>query len=85
MVAGILLARYAAESANWVVALAGLAQTLIGALVLAWSGQHYVDLHGPIAKGTPVVHPVATRTVGLTTVVFAGFALAFSIVEISIL
>ena len=84
MVAGVLLARYAAQSSNWITALAGIAQTIVGAAVLVWAGVHYVDLRGPIAEGSGVVHPTATRIVGLSAVMFSGLALAFAIIELTV-
>ncbi len=82
IVVGLLLTRYASEDGAWVAMMAGLSQTLIGAIFLVWSGHHYVGLHGPITRGTDVVHPTATRALGLASVVFAGVAMMFAAVEI---
>lgn len=76
MVAGVILARYAAQVSHPTWALVGLAQTAFGGAVLVWAGFHYDDLHGPLRRGTPVVHPTAARLVGLAAVGFTGFGLA---------
>lgn len=78
MVAGILFARYAASVGHLAVAFAGLLQTALGAAVLVWAGWHYEDLHGPLRRGVDVVHPMAARLVGLTTVAFSGLALSLA-------
>ena len=83
MVAGVLLARYAAETSHWTVALAGVIETVIGGALLVWSGVHYTELRGPIVAGTDVVHPTATRIVGASVVTFTGFALAFAVIELA--
>lgn len=76
MVTGILLARYASDTSRPLLAVAGLAQTVGGAVVLVWAGVHYGDLHGPISTGGSIVHPLAVRIVGVATVTFSGCALA---------
>jgi putative membrane protein len=68
MVAGVVLARFAAVESFWIAAVIGLAQTAFGGVLLVWSGTHYDDLHEPLRKGDDVVHPVATRVVGVATV-----------------
>ena len=80
MVAGVLMARYAADSLHVVYAFAGIAQVVVGAVVLVWSGRHSDELHGPLRAGDSPVHPTAARIVGLGTVVFAGIALVLAIV-----
>ncbi len=79
MVAGLVLSRFAAIHAYWLAAGAGLLQTVFGAGLLVWAGTHYEDLHGPLRDGADVVHPSATRTVGLVTVTTIGLALATAI------
>ena len=79
MVAGILLARYAATDTYWTIAFAGLAQTAFGGAVLVWAGWHYDDLHGPLRAGDPVVHPVAATVVGIATVFFAAISLVLTV------
>ncbi len=81
MVSGVLLARYAAQSAHWATALAGLVQTMIGGGLLVWAGVHYTELRGPLLDGTSVVHPTATRIVGLSTVIFSAIALLLGVIE----
>ena len=79
MVAGVLLARYAAQTVHYSIAFMGIAQVVVGALLLIWSGRHYEDLHGPLRAGESPVHPTAARIVGIATVVFSGFGLALAI------
>ena len=77
MVAGTLLARYAADDGELLFALLGLVQVAFGAGLLAWSGAHYEELHGALRAGANPAHPLAARVVGLATVV--GIGLAFSL------
>ena len=79
MVAGVLLARYAADSVHFTVAFVGIAQVVVGGMVLVWAGRHYDDLHGPLRAGESPVHPGSTRVIGIATVVFSGFALVLSV------
>lgn len=79
MVAGVLLARFTAETVHVTIAVVGIAQVVIGAVILLWAGRHYDDLHGPLRDGESPVHPMATRMVGFATVVFTGFALMLSV------
>ena len=51
MVAGVLLARYAAQTVHFAIAFVGIAQVVVGAVLLVWSGRHYDDLHGPLRAG----------------------------------
>ncbi|MEM9036892.1 MAG: DUF202 domain-containing protein [Actinomycetota bacterium] len=84
MVAGAILARYAASVSHPTWALVGLAQVAIGGGVMVWAGWHYDELHGPLRAGNPVVHPTAARLVGLTTVGFTGFGLITALVVITL-
>ena len=79
MVAGVLLARYAAESLHFVFAFVGLAQVVVGAAILLWSGQHYENLHGRLRAGETPVHPTAARIIGVGSIVFTGFAAALAV------
>lgn len=79
MVAGVLLARYAAETVHYTVATIGVGQVVVGAVILLWAGRHYDDLHGPLRAGESPVHPTAARIVGLATVAFTGLALVLSL------
>ncbi|HUW02808.1 MAG TPA: DUF202 domain-containing protein [Acidimicrobiales bacterium] len=83
MAAGILLARFAAANAHPTLSAVGVIQSIIGAVVLVWAGLHYDDLHLPIRSGRSVVHPSAARLLGLSTVVFSGFAFVFALIVIS--
>ena len=74
MVAGVLLARYTAESLHPSVAAVGLAQVVVGGAVLVWAGRRYEDLHGPLRAGQSPVHPNAARLVGFSTITFTGAA-----------
>lgn len=82
MVAGALLARWAAEDAAPLFGLLGIVQVAFGGGLLAWTGRHYEDLHGPLRAGDSPVHPVAVRVVGVATTVSIGVALAFATVVI---
>ena len=84
MVSGVLLARYASQSAHWTTAFAGLIQTVIGGGILVWAGVHYTDLRGPLLDGSDVVHPTATRIVGLSTVTFSAIALMLALLEVAV-
>ncbi len=75
IVNGILLTRYAADTAHWSIAIIGLAEAAAGAGLLVWAGLHYNQLHGPLRAGTPVVHPTSLRIVGALTVTFTGTSL----------
>ena len=77
---GVLLARAGSKGGHWEIALAGLAQTVVGSAVLIWAGFNYRRLHGPIEQGGDgVVHPGAARTVGWITIVFTAVSLAVAI------
>jgi uncharacterized membrane protein YidH (DUF202 family) len=80
MVAGVLFARYAAESLHPAAAVFGVAQVVIGGLVLVWAAQHYDDLHGPLRAGESPAHPTAARIVGFTSVLFTGAALIVAVI-----
>ena len=79
MVAGVLLARYAAETVHYTIAFVGVGQVVVGACLLVWSGRHYEDLHGPLRAGASPIHPTAARIVGVATVVFSGFGLVLAV------
>lgn len=79
MVAGVLMARYAADSLHVAVAVIGMAQVVVGAAVLVWSARHYDDLHGPLRAGESPVHPTAARVVGIGAVLFTGAGLVIAL------
>ena len=79
MVAGVLLARYAAQTVHFTIAFVGVGQVVVGALLLVWSGRHYEDLHGPLRAGDSPIHPTAARIVGIATVVFSGFGFLLAV------
>lgn len=79
MVAGLLMARYTAESLHVAFAFVGLAQVVVGAAVLLWSARHYDELHGPLRAGQSPVHPTAATVVGVGAIVFTGAGLVLSI------
>lgn len=79
MVAGVLMARYAANSLHVGFAFIGIAQVVVGAAVLVWSARHYDDLHGPLREGVSPIHPTAARVVGVGAVVFTGAGLVISV------
>ncbi len=84
MVAGLVLSRFAATEGVGLLAVGGMAQVVLGALLLVWSGAHYDDLHGELRSelgdGADVVHPSATRFVGLATIAGTGTGLVAAIV-----
>lgn len=79
IIAGVLLARYSAETVHYTIAAVGGVQVLLGAGLLVWSGRHYDELHGPLRAGASPVHPGATRLVGAATVVFTAVALVLAV------
>lgn len=79
MVAGTLLARSAAD-VHIALGAAGVAQVLLGASLLIWTGLHYEQLHAPLRRGESPVHPGATRIIGMTTMAFTGFATVMAVV-----
>ena len=80
MVAGLVLSRFAATEGLWLLAVGGMAQVVFGAAVLVWSGAHYEELHGVLRSGTDVVHPAATRWIGLATIAGTGAGLVGAVV-----
>ena len=80
MVAGVLMARYAAASIHVLFGAVGVAQVVFGAVLLVWSARHYDDLHGPLRAGVSPVHPGAARVVGVGAIVFAGTGLVLAAV-----
>lgn len=82
MVAGVILARYAAGASHPGLAVVGLLQVAAGAVILVWAGWHYDELHGPLRRGVGVVHPTAARFVGLSTVAFSGLALMVAVIDV---
>ncbi len=83
VVAGLVLARFAASEGFWLLAAGGMAQVVFGAVLLVWSGSHYEELHGVLRDGTDVVHPSAARWVGLATIAGTGAGLIAAIVAVT--
>ncbi len=79
MVAGLVLSRFAATEGLWLLAAGGMAEVIFGAALLVWSGAHYEELHGALRRGSDVVHPSATRWVGLVTIAGTGTGLAAAV------
>ncbi len=79
MVAGVLMARYAASELHVMFGIVGVAQVAVGAGVLLWSARHYEDLHGPLRAGETPIHPTASRVVGLGAILFTGLGFALSL------
>jgi uncharacterized membrane protein YidH (DUF202 family) len=80
MVAGLVLSRFAATEAFWLLAVGGMAQVVFGGAILVWAGAHYEELHGALRRGTDIVHPRAARLVGLVTIVGTGVGLVAAII-----
>ncbi|MEM9516644.1 MAG: DUF202 domain-containing protein [Actinomycetota bacterium] len=78
MVTGVLFARQAATIHESLGAL-GVAQVVLGGVVLIWAGKHYDDLHAPLRAGQSPVHPGAARIVGLASIGFIGAALVITV------
>ena len=70
-------------STNESLAVLGIAQVVLGGVVLIWAGWHYDDLHAPLRRGQSPVHPGAARIVGLTTIVFIGAALIITVATVA--
>lgn len=79
MVAGVLLARYAAQDGVVLVAAIGMAQVLGGAWLLVWAGSRYEDVIDPDREDRDLVHTTAVRITGLATVACLAVALALSV------
>ena len=80
MVAGLVLSRFAATEGFWLLAAGGMTEVVFGAALLVWSGAHYEELHGALRRGADVVHPSATRLVGLVTIAGTGAGLVAAVV-----
>lgn len=78
MVAGTLLARRAAD-VHLVLGALGVAQVMLGAGLLIWTGLRYEQLHAPLRRGESPVHPIAVRLVGVMTMLFTGLALLVAV------
>ena len=83
MVAGTILARYAITSDLFFIAFLGVVQVAYGGLMMAWTGIHYDELHGPLRGGDPVVHPTATRWVGRATILFSLAAITTAVYSVA--
>jgi uncharacterized membrane protein YidH (DUF202 family) len=79
MVAGALLARYAAHDAHPWIALIGVAQAVAGAGLLVWAGIGYEARHHQLRAGEALVHPRAVRVTGVGTVAFTLAALVLAV------
>ena len=79
MVAGLLLARHAAEL-HAALGVIGVAQVALGSAILIWTGRHYDDLHGPLREGLSPVHPSGARLIGAMTTAFSGTATVIALV-----
>ena len=80
MVAGVLLARYAAAALHPLLSAFGVVQVIFGSGVLVWAAQHYDELHGPLRAGQSPAHPRAAKVVGLAAVAFTGVATVVAVV-----
>jgi uncharacterized membrane protein YidH (DUF202 family) len=79
MVAGTILARFAVTDGYLPLTVIGTVQLALGGGLLLWSVFHYDQLHGPLRADDPVVHPTATRLVGVGTVCFCAMSLALAV------
>lgn len=80
MVAGVLMARYAATSTNVGFAGIGILQVLFGSGILVWAGWHYDDLHGELRAGRSPIHPAGARATGLAAIAFTGSGMILAFV-----
>ncbi len=78
MVAGVVLARTAAESLHYTIGFTGVLQTLAGGLLLAWAGRHDEQLHGFTSPASAIPQLALTRLVGGGAVVSTGLALVLA-------
>lgn len=78
MVAGVVLARYGAQSVHFTIGLFGVAETAAGGMLLAWAGSHDAELHDPARPASAVPQVGLTRLIGLVTLGFATAALALA-------
>lgn len=82
MVAGLLLARFAARE-HVLLGGFGIAQVLVGAALLVWTGVHYEELHGRLRSGASPAQPRAAQLVGLSATVFTGVATVLAVVAVA--
>ena len=80
MVAGTLLARYAVDDGHLPFGVFGMLQAAFGAGLLAWSGDHYDELHGPLREGQNPSHPRAAMVVGTATVLLSFGAFTWAVI-----
>lgn len=78
MVAALLLTRYAAEDANRLIAVAGLAQTVLGAFVLVWAHLHR-DRRRPPGDQRSIARTGMNQLVATATAGFSALALVLVI------
>ena len=79
MVAGVVLARYAASSVHFTLGFVGVLQTFSGGVLLAWAGRHDDDLHNPALPASAVPQVRLTSLIGLLTVIFTSASLGLAI------
>ena len=75
MVAGLVLARYAAKEHGALLGSVGVLQTAAGATLLLWASRNDELLHNPARPASAVPQVWLTRVVGLVNLVFIAFAL----------
>jgi putative membrane protein len=80
MVSGVLLARYAAESAHVLLAIIGLLQTASGGALLLWASLHYDARGHHLRDSTAVAQPTIARLIGLSTVAFIAASLVLAVI-----
>ncbi len=80
VVAGTIVARWAAEDGLYVHAAVGALMAFTGVGVLVWSGHNYANLHEPLEAGETPVHPYITRVVGWATTIGSFAALTLGII-----
>jgi uncharacterized membrane protein YidH (DUF202 family) len=80
MVAGVLIARYAALELHPAAGLIGIAETVGGGLLFYWAGTHDRELHDPTEPAGTVPKVQLTRVVGLSTVAFCGLATIVAVI-----
>lgn len=79
MVAGVALARYAADDAHLVIGAAGIAQTMSGGVLLFWASRNGARLHDPSQPASTVPQVWLTRIVGIVSVTFIGISLLLAV------
>lgn len=75
IVAGVLLARFSAQSGHFLIGIFSLVVVVYGSFVLLWAALHYEELHTTLRAGHTPAHPQMSRFVGIATVSMTAIAI----------